>query len=83
MMIGAFGLILTAGQLYTSIFILFLNLMVFVEINNIKRNEEKEIKIPMTKYINWLIFIAYNYYQLGKFVAAKLPYLGVKYPLIG
>lgn len=37
----------------------------------------------MTKYINWYIFFAFNYYQLGKFVALKLPYLGIKYHIIG
>ena len=83
MMIGAFGLILSAGQFYTVLFIQFLNFMVFIELNNIKRNEEKEVKIPMTKYINWFLFLAYNYYQLGKFIAAKLPYLGIKYSFIG
>ena len=83
MMIGAFGLILSAGQFYTVLFIQFLNFMVFIELSNIKRNEEKEVKIPMTKYINWFLFLAYNYYQLGKFIAVKLPYLGIKYSLIG
>lgn len=37
----------------------------------------------MTKYINWFIFLAYNYYQLGKFISAQLPYLGIKYSFIG
>ena len=37
----------------------------------------------MTKYINWYIFFSYNYFQLGKFVALKLPYLGIAYPLVG
>lgn len=36
----------------------------------------------MTKYINWYIFLSFNYYQLGKFIAIRLPYLGVKYPFI-
>ena len=40
-MIGGFGLILSAGQFYTMLFIQFLSLMVFIELNNIKRNEEK------------------------------------------
>jgi len=37
----------------------------------------------MTKYINWYLFIIYNYYSLGKFIALKMPYLGVTYPFIG
>jgi phosphatidate cytidylyltransferase len=41
------------------------------------------VKIPMTKYINWYLFLAYNYFQLGKFVSLRLPYLGIEYPFIG
>lgn len=37
----------------------------------------------MTKYINWYIYFSYNYLCLGRFVASKLPYLGIEYPLIG
>jgi len=37
----------------------------------------------MTKYINWYVFIAFNYFCFGKFITAKLPYLGVKYEIIG
>lgn len=37
----------------------------------------------MTKYINWYLFIAFNYYGLGKFIALKLPYLGIQYDAIG
>lgn len=40
-MLLGFGLILAAGQVYTSLFIIFLNFMVFKEINSLKRNEEK------------------------------------------
>jgi phosphatidate cytidylyltransferase len=36
----------------------------------------------MTKYINWYIFLSFNYYQLGKFIAIRLPYLGVNYSFI-
>ena len=37
----------------------------------------------MTKYINWYIFLSYNYFQLGKLIALRLPYLGIKYHLVG
>lgn len=37
----------------------------------------------MTKYINWYLFVCFNYYGLGKFISYKLPYLGIHYPLIG
>lgn len=40
-MLVAFVLILAAGQVYTGLLILFLNYMVFREINSLKRNEEK------------------------------------------
>lgn len=82
-MIVGFGLVLSAGQFYSALLIIALSTLIFSEINNIKRNEEKEVKIPMTKYINWYIFLAYNYYSIGKFIGKKFPYLGVTYPLIG
>lgn len=41
------------------------------------------MKIPMTKYINWYIFLSYNFYYLGKFITNRLPYLGIRYPLVG
>jgi phosphatidate cytidylyltransferase len=37
----------------------------------------------MTKYINWYIFAAVNYYSLGYFFADKIPILGTWYPTIG
>lgn len=37
----------------------------------------------MTKYINWYIFLAYNYYCLGRFLATKVPSVGVEYFLVG
>lgn len=82
-MIVGFAIVLSAGQFYSSLLILALSVVIFSEINSIKRNEEKEVKIPMTKYINWYIFLAFNYYSLGRFIAAKLPALGLLYPLVG
>ena len=82
-MIVGFAIVLSAGQFYSCLLIQFLCYMIFSEINNIKRYEEKEIKIPMTKYINWYIYFAYNYYCLGKFIANKLPSIGIEYPLVG
>lgn len=82
-MIVGFAVVLSAGQLYSGLLILTLALVIFSEINSIKRNEEKEVKIPMTKYINWYIFLAFNYYCLGRFIATKLPSLGLLYPLVG
>lgn len=76
-MILGFVMVLCAGQFYSLILVQLLSVVIFSEINSIKRNEEKEVKIPMTKYINWFIFFAYNYYQTGKFIALRLPYLGI------
>ena len=82
-MIAAFLLILGAGHFYCMLLILFLNLLIFAELNNIKRNEEKEQNIPLTKYINWFIFAAVNYYSLGNFIASRIPIVGKLYPLVG
>jgi phosphatidate cytidylyltransferase len=82
-MIVGFALVLSAGQFYSALLIVALSVLIFSEISGIKRNEEKEVKIPMTKYINWYLFLAFNYYSLGRFIAAKLPYLGVEYQLVG
>ena len=37
----------------------------------------------MTKYINWYVFIAFQYFCLGRFLSDKLPYIGIKYEIIG
>jgi phosphatidate cytidylyltransferase len=82
-MLVGFLIILAAGQFYCMLFIIFLNVVIFTELNSIKRNEEKEQNIPLTKYFNWYIFAAVNYYSLGYFVADKIPILGSWYPTIG
>lgn len=78
-MILGFMLVLSAGQMYTALMILALNFMVFTELNSLKRHEEKEIKIPMTKYINWYIYFVANYYALGALVLKQFPILGLRY----
>jgi hypothetical protein len=40
-MIVGFALVLSAGQLYSSIAVFLLSTLIFSEVNNIKRNEEK------------------------------------------
>lgn len=40
-MIVGFLIILAAGQFYCMLFIIFLNVVIFTELNSIKRNEEK------------------------------------------
>ena len=78
-MLLGFAVILAAGQVYTALFILFLNFMVFKEINSLKRNEEKQINIPLTKYINWYAYFCVNFYALGVFISDKFPILGQWY----
>ena len=82
-MIVGFLLVIGAGQFYLILCVQLLNMLIFSELNSLKRNEEKEAKIPMTKFINWYFFLVFNYFGLGKFVAFKLPYLGVEHPWLG
>lgn len=82
MLIGA-ALFFTAGHLYCALLVLTMNILVFIEINSLKRNEEKEVNIPMTKYINWYLFLVANYFCLGNTVIKKFPYLGIQYETIG
>ena len=81
-MLVGFIIILAAGQVYASILVFILNVLVFLELNSLKRNEEKEAQIPMTKYINWLLFFIVNYYCFGLVILAKFPILGIWYPSI-
>ena len=79
-MLVGFALILGAGQVYSSLLVFVLNTMVFMELNSLKRNEEKEVNIPMTKYINWLLFFIVNYYCLGLVILSKFPVIGLWSP---
>ena len=82
-MLLGFIAILGAGQFYAACLVMILNVMIFHEINSLKRNEEKEQNIPMTKYINWYLFLLVNYYCFGNFIMKQLPVIGFQYPVIG
>ena len=76
-------IIFSAGHAYCALLVMVMNLLIFNEINSLKRNEEKEVNIPMTKYLNWYLFLAVNYYCFGSMVRRKFPGLGVHYEVIG
>ena len=82
MLLGA-SLFFPAGHFYCAVLVLVMNIMIFSEINSLKRNEEKEINIPMTKYLNWYLFFVANYFCLGNTIIRKFPYLGLKYETVG
>ena len=51
-MLVGFLIILAAGQFYCMLFIIFLNVVIFTELNSIKRNEEKEQNMQNSFYTN-------------------------------
>ena len=76
------ALILGAGQIYSSLLVLAMNIMVFQEIISIKRNTEKELEIPMTKYINWYFYTLANYYFLGSTIISAFPWAPFQHPVL-
>lgn len=81
-MLVGFAIILASGQVYSSLLVFCLNVMVFLELSSLKRNEEKQVNIPMTRYINWILFFLVNYYCLGEVLIYKFPILGIWSPTI-
>jgi phosphatidate cytidylyltransferase len=65
MMLG-FIFLITTGHFYLSWFVLLMNILIFREILALKRNLEKEIKIPWFYLLNWYFFAVAVFFFYGK-----------------
>lgn len=71
-MLVAFVFIMTLGHFYIACFILLMNVGIFNEILSLKRDYEKEVKIPLFYLINWYFFFISVFFFYGKLFSAKL-----------
>jgi phosphatidate cytidylyltransferase len=55
-----------------SVLVFVLNIAIFKEILSLKRNYEKEIKIPLFHLLNWYFFAVAVFYFYGKILSSKL-----------
>lgn len=78
-LITSFLSIISAGHLYCSVLVVCLIGAIFYEITKLKRNREKEHKLPFFFALRWYWFVVTNFYFLRIFVAPQLERLGRKY----
>jgi phosphatidate cytidylyltransferase len=71
-MLLLFILIIFAGHFYVVCIVLLLNIGIFKEIISLKRNYEKENKIPLFSFINWYFFSVAVFLFYGKLFSSKL-----------
>lgn len=81
-MLIIFVVVIIAGQTGCVLVTLATNFFIFKEINSIKRNEEKEANIPMTKYLNWYFYALANYFCFGNFFLPAYPAFVMSHPTI-
>lgn len=72
-MLFGFITIIASGHFWCVIFALFICTLIFKEILQLKRNYEREKKIPYFKTLNWYFFIVGCYYCFGTLFSEKLP----------
>jgi len=71
-MLLGFILVIAAGHFYVALIVLLLNIGIFKEIISLKRNYEKENKIPLFSFINWYFFTVGVFFFYGKLFSSKL-----------
>lgn len=71
-MILGFIFIIWLGHFYLSILILLVNLGIFKEITNLKRNYEKEVKVPYFSLMSWYFFFTFIFFCYGKLFSSKI-----------
>lgn len=64
--------IINAGHFYVASLVFLINIAIFKEILSLKRNYDKEIKIPLFYLLNWYFFAVAVFYFYGKLFSSKL-----------
>jgi phosphatidate cytidylyltransferase len=64
--------IINAGHFYVAALVFLLNIAIFKEILSLKRNYDREIKIPLFYLLNWYFFAVAIFYFYGKLFSSKL-----------
>lgn len=81
-MIGGFFFILYCGHFYTSVMILGLNTLMFREILALRRNREREQKIPLFYLTNWYFFFTAAFYFVTTTLKDRFATLMIQYRLV-
>ena len=82
-LISSFFAIIAAGHLYCSLLVITLMGAMFYEITKLKRNTEKEHRLPFFFALRWYWFLVTNFYFLKVFLPVQLDRLGSDYPVVG
>lgn len=71
-MVGLFILILSAGHFYCCLLVFFINICIFKEIISLKRNANREAKLPYFFIINWYFFAVTELLVTSIFISHKM-----------
>ena len=78
-LLSSFLSIISAGHFYCSVLVVCLIGAIFYEITKLKRNREKEHKLPFFYALRWFWFFITNFYFLKIFLAPQLDRMSQKY----
>ena len=81
-MIVGFVVIFMMGHAYASILVFLINIMVFRELINIKRREQRDRQIPYFNFMIWYFFVVCIFYLYGRIFQDKLNKYTLKFPAI-
>jgi phosphatidate cytidylyltransferase len=71
-MLAGFVAIVMSGHFYCTLLIFFVNVGIFREILSLKRNLDKETKIPYFMFLNWYFFSVAIFYEACQLLQHKL-----------
>ena len=71
-MVLSFILILLAGHFYCCLLVLLINIFIFKEIIALKRNQQREAKLPYFSIINWYFFAITELVVTSAFIQHKI-----------
>ena len=71
-LISSFFAIIAAGHFFCSVLVVIIVGAIFYEITKLKRNHEKEHRLPFFFALRWYFFLVTNFYFLRVFLPAQL-----------
>eukprot|EP00744_Colponema_vietnamica_P001692 GILI01002781.1.p1 GENE.GILI01002781.1~~GILI01002781.1.p1 ORF type:complete len:458 (-),score=145.73 GILI01002781.1:374-1693(-) len=74
--------ILCAGHFYCAILVVIVNFGIFREILKLKRNENKDRKLPFFFLLHWYFFFVCIFFMYSRFLRDRLELLAAYHPLI-
>lgn len=71
-MVLGFIAIIAAGHFYCGLLVIIINVCIFKELISLKRNEQREAKLPYFSFICWYFFLATEIVMTFLFVSQKI-----------